>query len=88
MLEEQRELKKLIDQLRAPTPGPRILVDILFPPFKTTIDDPAYQEKRTITGLGTTNESLITQTMTDLGRRLKQTRPTTTSTSLSSSRGA
>jgi hypothetical protein len=50
MLEEQRELRKLIDQLRAPTPGPRILVDILFPPFKTTIDDPAYQEKRTITG--------------------------------------
>jgi hypothetical protein len=50
MLEEQRELRRLIEELRAPQPGPRILVDILFPPFKTTIDDPAYAEKRTVTG--------------------------------------
>jgi hypothetical protein len=50
MLEEQRELRRMIEQLRAPAPGPRILVDILFPPFKTTIDDPAYPEKRTIVG--------------------------------------
>jgi hypothetical protein len=27
-----------------------VLIDILFPPFKTTIDDPAYADKRTITG--------------------------------------
>ena len=27
-----------------------MLVDILFPPFKTTIDDPAYAEPRTIVG--------------------------------------
>ena len=50
MLEEQRDLRRLIEQLRTPAAGPRMLVDILFPPFKTTIDDPAYPEKRTITG--------------------------------------
>jgi hypothetical protein len=50
MLEEQKELRRLIEQLRAPRPGPLMLIDILFPPFKTTIDDPSYPEKRTITG--------------------------------------
>ena len=48
--EEQRHLRKQIDELRAPVAGPRLLIDILFPPFKTTIEDPAYAEKRTITG--------------------------------------
>ena len=28
----------------------RGLVDILFPPFKTTIDDPLYPEQKTIVG--------------------------------------
>ena len=50
MLEEQRRLRAMIDELRAPVPGPRILIDITFPPFTTTIDDPAYAEKRTIVG--------------------------------------
>ena len=48
--EEQRELRRRLEELRAPQPGPRVLIDILFPPFKTTIDDPAYAEKRTVTG--------------------------------------
>ena len=50
MLEEQRELRRAIERLSAAQPGPRMLVDILFPPFKTTIDDPAYAEPRTIVG--------------------------------------
>jgi len=50
MLEEQRRLRKTIEELQAPVPGPRISVEVLFPPFRTTIDDPAYQATRTITG--------------------------------------
>jgi hypothetical protein len=50
MLEEQRELRRTIERLQATQPGPRMLVDILFPPFKTTIDDPAYPKPRTIVG--------------------------------------
>lgn len=50
MQEEQRRLRREIEALRAPQAGPRVLIDILFPPFKTTIDDPAYAEKRTVTG--------------------------------------
>jgi hypothetical protein len=36
--EEQRSLRRQVEELRAP-PGPRVLIDILFPPFRTTIDD-------------------------------------------------
>jgi hypothetical protein len=50
MLQEQKELRRMLEELRAPAAGPRVLVDILFPPFKTTVDDPAYAEKRTIVG--------------------------------------
>ena len=49
MLEEQEQLRRTLEQLRAPA-GPRMLIDILFPPFKTTIDDPAYSERREIIG--------------------------------------
>ncbi len=49
MLEEQHRLRRELAELRAPA-GPRMLIDILFPPFKTTIDDPAYPEPRTIVG--------------------------------------
>lgn len=31
-----------VDQLRAPEPGPRLLVEMLFPPFRTTVEDPRY----------------------------------------------
>ncbi|HEX5370743.1 MAG TPA: hypothetical protein VFY10_15145 [Dehalococcoidia bacterium] len=49
MIEEQRKLRQELQELRAPA-GPRMLIDILFPPFKTTIDDPAYAEPKTIVG--------------------------------------
>ena len=49
MLEEQARLRREIESLRAPA-GPRMLIDILFPPFKTTIDDPAYAERVEIVG--------------------------------------
>lgn len=48
----QREVT-LSDGLRdvaRPQPGLRVAIDVLFPPFKTTVDDPAYPEKRTVTG--------------------------------------
>ena len=51
MLQEQvADLHRQIHALRTPSPGPEVIIDILFPPFKTTIDDPAYGEKRTIVG--------------------------------------
>jgi hypothetical protein len=49
VLEEQRQLRRALEELKSPA-GPRMLIDITFPPFKTTIDDPAYAEKRTIVG--------------------------------------
>ncbi len=49
MLEEQAALRKQLEELKSPA-GPRMLIDITFPPFKTTIDDPAYPDKRTIVG--------------------------------------
>ena len=49
MLEEQARLRRELEELRAPA-GPRMLIDILFPPFKTTIEDPAYPEKVEIVG--------------------------------------
>jgi hypothetical protein len=49
MLEEQRQLRQELEALKSPA-GPRMLVDITFPPFRTTIDDPAYPQQRTIVG--------------------------------------
>jgi hypothetical protein len=45
-----QELQGQIGQLRRSEPKPRVIVDILFPPFKTTVDDPAVPDKRTIVG--------------------------------------
>lgn len=45
-----QDMEKQIIQLRRPEPSPRVIIDILFPPFRTTIDDPAYPEKKTIVG--------------------------------------
>lgn len=42
MQETIRLLHSELQQLRAPQPGPRLLIDLLFPPFRTTVDDPAY----------------------------------------------
>ncbi len=49
MLDEQRQLRRALEAMKSPA-GPRMLIDITFPPFKTTIDDAAYPEKRTIVG--------------------------------------
>src|SRR5215831_9630399 len=46
---QMQELQRqLVERLR-PAPSPRVIVDILFPPFRTTIDDPA-EESKTVTG--------------------------------------
>ncbi len=50
LIEQQKELNQRIASLERP-PGPHIDLDILFPPFQTTIDDPAYPgSPHTITG--------------------------------------
>jgi hypothetical protein len=45
-----QKLEKALQQFTKPEPAPRLLIDILFPPFKTTIDDPLFPPKRTIVG--------------------------------------
>ncbi|HEY7061784.1 MAG TPA: hypothetical protein VII06_09905 [Chloroflexota bacterium] len=47
---QMQEMQAKLLELTRPEPSPRVIVDILFPPFKTTIDDPAYPEKKTIQG--------------------------------------
>ena len=39
----------LLERIKAP-PAPRLLIEVLFPPFKTTIDDPEIGPPRTIIG--------------------------------------
>jgi hypothetical protein len=50
LIVDQRELRQKLERLARASVEPRIIVDVLFPPFKTTIDDPSYPEKKTITG--------------------------------------
>jgi hypothetical protein len=50
MLDRQEQLEQALAELTRPQPGLRVGIDVLFPPFRTTIDDPAYPDKRTITG--------------------------------------
>jgi hypothetical protein len=50
LIADQRDLRQKLERLSRATTEPRIIVDVLFPPFKTTIDDPAYTEKKTIVG--------------------------------------
>jgi hypothetical protein len=47
---EIKRLEKTLQQLLKPDPAPRLLIDILFPPFKTTVDDPKFPPKRTVVG--------------------------------------
>ena len=47
ILQEQLELRSLLTR---PQPGLRIAVEVLFPPFKTTIDDPRFPDKQVIIG--------------------------------------
>ena len=32
-----------------PQPSPRVIIDVLFPPFRTTVDDPGVAEPKTVT---------------------------------------
>jgi len=50
ILEEQLHLRERLDELVRPKPSPFIIVDVLFPPFRTTIDDPAVPDKKIVTG--------------------------------------
>jgi hypothetical protein len=50
LIADQRELRQKLDAIARASVQPRIIVDVLFPPFKTTIDDPAVAEKKTIIG--------------------------------------
>jgi hypothetical protein len=47
---QMQELQRRLDESLRPEPGPRVLIDILFPPFKTTVDDPALPEPKTVVG--------------------------------------
>ncbi len=47
---QMQQLQEGLQQLLTPEPSPRVIIDILFPPFKTTIDDPAYPERKTVIG--------------------------------------
>ena len=42
--------KKMIEELAKPAPSLHVGIDVLFPPFKTTIDDPSVPEKKTVIG--------------------------------------
>ena len=50
ILDEQLQMQERLNEVLKPKPSPFIIVDVLFPPFKTTIDDPALPEKKTVTG--------------------------------------
>src|SRR5579864_1398326 len=50
LIADQRELRQKLDRLARGSVQPRIIVDILFPPFKTTIDDPEVPDTRTVVG--------------------------------------
>jgi hypothetical protein len=50
LIADQRELRQKLDRLARGSVQPRIIVDILFPPFKTTIDDPELPDKKTVVG--------------------------------------
>ena len=57
LLDVAGKLQEQIDQLQysllnkqGPAGGPGLIIDCLFPPFKTTIDDSAYPNVREITG--------------------------------------
>jgi hypothetical protein len=45
-----KRVDDLVTQRLRPAPAPRVIVDILFPPFKTTIDDPGVAESKTVVG--------------------------------------
>lgn len=51
LVRDNREMRQKLDAISKSQIGPRIIVDILFPPFKTTIDDETYPERtKVVTG--------------------------------------
>ena len=45
-----KRVDEILEQKTKPAPAPRVIVDILFPPFKTTIVDPGVADTKTVTG--------------------------------------
>jgi hypothetical protein len=45
-----KQLQTWIQGQLKPDPSPRLLIDIIFPPFKTIIDDPRFPPKKIVTG--------------------------------------
>lgn len=45
-----KRVDEIMEQKTKPAPAPRVIVDILFPPFKTTIVDPGVADGKTVTG--------------------------------------
>jgi hypothetical protein len=53
IMDLQQQMQDLQRQLREalrPSPGPRVIIDIIFPPFRTTVDDPVLPETKVVTG--------------------------------------
>lgn len=50
MAQENRELRAQIEEFKRKEITPRIIIDVLFPPFRTTISDDTYPAPVTITG--------------------------------------
>ncbi len=50
LLDEQVALRTQLEEMRRRDLSPRVIIDILFPPFKTTIIDDAYPSQVVITG--------------------------------------
>lgn len=50
ILQREVNVSEQLAALAGRPPGLHVAIDVLFPPFKTTIDDPLYPEKRTVVG--------------------------------------
>lgn len=50
LVDENRRLRSELEEMRKRDIEPRIIIDVLFPPFKTTIQDDSYPGPVTITG--------------------------------------
>ncbi len=45
-----KRVDEIVAERTRPAPAPRVIVDVLFPPFKTTIVDPGVADGKTVTG--------------------------------------
>jgi hypothetical protein len=48
--QQMAELQAQLQEALRPSPAPRVIIDILFPPFRTTVDDPDLPEKKVVVG--------------------------------------